>query len=71
MARGETRGVTIDTCDSCHGTWFDAGEIALTFGLQPPQGLAMQTVDEHAADDEPSGLSLAVEAALRLFLQFL
>jgi len=64
------RGVTVDSCDRCRGTWFDVGEIALAFGLQPAQSLAMQTIDEHAADGERSGWLIAVETVLRLFFQF-
>ena len=71
MARGKTQGVTVDTCGQCRGTWFDIGEVAVAFGLQPPQSLAMQTVDEHAADNEAPGWYYAAEVILRLFLQFL
>lgn len=71
MTRSKRKGVTIDVCDRGHGAWFDMGELALAYGLQPPQGLAASTVDEHATDDDPPAWQLTAELLLRLFLPFL
>jgi hypothetical protein len=35
MQRFDRGGVTLDACDPCHGIWFDMGELAAVYGLQP------------------------------------
>ncbi|MEX1104373.1 MAG: zf-TFIIB domain-containing protein, partial [Dehalococcoidia bacterium] len=35
MTRFEQKGITVDGCDTCHGTWFDMGEIAAVFQVAP------------------------------------
>lgn len=71
MERFSERGIFLDQCGPCRGTWFDTGEIAAVYQLVPPQGLAMSTVDEHATDDELPGWLLAAGALARAFLPFL
>lgn len=70
MDRGTLRKVTVDTCHPCKGVWFDVGELAVAFGLEPPQSMAMAMVDEHAMDGEPEGWQLALSTALNIFLRF-
>lgn len=70
MDRSVEKGISLDHCGPCRGTWFDTGEIVATHGLEPPQGLAMSTVDEHASDDEPPGWLLALQVLGRMFLPF-
>ncbi len=58
----------LDTCASCGGCWFDTGELAATYRLVPPQGLAMRKIDEHATDrDLPLWLQ-AIGILARVFL---
>lgn len=38
MERFEMQGITLDHCDPCDGVWFDTGEIAAVFGVEPPRG---------------------------------
>ncbi len=71
MERFEREGAILDQCKSCRGVWFDMGEIARVYKLQPAQGLAASTVDEHACDDEPSGWEIAFHFAARLVFPFL
>ena len=70
MSRFYDAGVRLDRCASCNGTWFDTGEIATVHKLVPAQGLAMSTVDETAADDEPPAWLLAASILARVFLPF-
>lgn len=71
MERYEKEGVLLDQCGPCTGTWFDVGEVAAVFKLAPPQGLAASTVDEHAADDEPTGWLVALSVVSRLVFPYL
>jgi Zn-finger nucleic acid-binding protein len=59
MVREKQRGVTLDVCGPCGGAWFDTGELAAAYGLQPPQSLSASTVD----DDGPSDGDLMMQAA--------
>jgi Zn-finger nucleic acid-binding protein len=70
MTTYEEKGLRLDQCAKCQGTWFDMGELARVYGLQPIQGFAASLVDEHACDDEPPGWQLFIESALGLFLRF-
>ena len=71
MQRLEKDGVILDQCAPCRGTWFDIGEIVTIYQLAPYQGLAASTVDEHAADDEPSAWAIALDVVSRLVFPFL
>ncbi len=71
MQRFEKEHVTLDTCSECKGVWFDTGEIAAVYHLEPVQGLAMSEVDEHATDNEPPAWLLALDILGRLFVPFL
>jgi Zn-finger nucleic acid-binding protein len=71
MARVERKGITLDSCPAGHGLWFDMGELAALFEIEPPQGLAASAVDEHARDDAPPEWLLALDILLRLFIPFL
>jgi Zn-finger nucleic acid-binding protein len=71
MARFERKGITVDGCDTCHGIWFDMGEITAVFEIPAPQGLAASTVDEHATDDEPPSWLVALDILARLFIPFI
>lgn len=68
MTRFIENGITLDSCGACHGTWFDMGEIAAVYGLEPPQSLAASTVAEHAMDDAPPSWWVALQILLRAFL---
>jgi len=70
MERADHRGVLLDTCPTCHGTWFDIGEIAAVYSLPPTQGLAASTVDEHAGDEPPAWF-IAAQLLGRLVVPFL
>jgi Zn-finger nucleic acid-binding protein len=35
----EVRGVQVDRCFSCNGTWLDAGELEKLGGGQPPDSV--------------------------------
>ncbi|KAA0241233.1 hypothetical protein EDM76_00395 [bacterium] len=69
MAHKTLRGVAVDTCEGCKGTWFDVGELSAAFGLKRPQSLPMQTVDEHAISEEAPGWEDALSTALGLLLR--
>ncbi len=71
MERSVHAGVTLDTCASCTGTWFDIGEIGQVYGLQPPQGLGARLVDEHACNDEPPGWAMMLGTIVRLVAPFI
>jgi len=71
MERIDREGVTLDQCAPCTGVWFDTGEIAAVFKLQPPQGLAASRIDENATDDGPPDWLSAAMILSRLFLPFL
>jgi Zn-finger nucleic acid-binding protein len=71
MSRFTRKGITVDGCAPCKGTWFDMGEITAIFEVAPPQGLAASTVDEHATDDDPPAWLMALDILLRLFVPFL
>lgn len=71
MERFEKRGVWLDQCAPCRGTWFDIGEIVAVYQLTPHQGLAASTVDEHATDDEPPAWEIALGMVSRMLLPFL
>jgi Zn-finger nucleic acid-binding protein len=71
MQRIEREKIQLDQCAACMGVWFDTGEIAAVYHLQPAQGLAMSTVDEHATDGQgPDWLSAAMIVG-RMALPFL
>jgi Zn-finger nucleic acid-binding protein len=70
MARSAQKGVTLDHCTACRGTWFDTGEIAAVFGLTPPRSLAAHYVDQLPKDDRPEWL-IALDVLLRMFLPFI
>lgn len=40
MQRFGSNGIQLDTCATCRGTWFDMGEIAAVYSLQPVESLA-------------------------------
>jgi hypothetical protein len=71
MERSEHKGVRLDHCAPCRGTWFDVGEIVSVYKLVPQQGLAMSTVDENAADNVPPEWWLAASVLARVFLPWL
>ncbi|MCC7364473.1 MAG: zf-TFIIB domain-containing protein [Dehalococcoidia bacterium] len=71
MERYKDKGVTVDRCKACQGTWFETGEIARIYGLAPVQGLAMSQVDENAPDNIPPPAFLALNVLARLFLPWL
>ena len=71
MERIDREGVTLDQCAPCTGVWFDTGEIAAVFKLEPPQGLAASRIDENATDDGPPDWLSAAMILSRLFLPFL
>ena len=71
MDRMEQHGVKLDMCLACKGLWFDMGELAAVYNLQPVQGLAASTVDEHATDDAPPDWATAIWLVARLFAPFL
>jgi Zn-finger nucleic acid-binding protein len=70
MERFEREGMQLDQCAACRGTWFDTGEIARVFRLEPVQGLAASTVDEHALEGSPPPWLLAAWILGRVFLPF-
>jgi len=70
MTPYEQRGVRLDQCPNCQGVWFDVGEIALVYGLQPVQGLAASSVDETATADEPPAWLLIAESVLGFIFGF-
>lgn len=71
MERWKKEKLRLDTCAACHGTWFDVGEIAVVYGLAPPQSWPASLIDEHAADDEPEGWAVFLLSALRFLAPFL
>jgi len=71
MERFQREGITLDACAACKGTWFDVGEIAAVYGLQPFQDYAASLIDEHAADDEPPGWALMLGTVLRVVAPFI
>lgn len=71
MERFERESMQLDECAPCRGTWFDTGEIARVFKLEPVQGLAASTVDENAPDEVPPPWLLAASVLVRMFLPFL
>lgn len=74
MDRREVKGVRLDTCTPCDGTWFDTGEIGVVFGLTPPQGWALSAVDETDPDVNPDEKSLFLQGlfiVLRALMSFL
>jgi Zn-finger nucleic acid-binding protein len=71
MERMTREGVQLDQCAPCTGVWFDTGEIAAVFKLEPAQGLAAATVDEHATDDDPPEWLTAAMVVGRMVLPFL
>lgn len=71
MERTERQGVPLDQCVKCMGVWFDTGEIAAVFKLQPVQGLAASQVDEHATDGAPPDWLTAAMVVGRMVVPFL
>ncbi len=71
MERTERQGVTLDQCATCMGVWFDTGEIATVFRLEPVQGLAASQVDEHATEDDPPDWLTAAMIVGRMVFPFL
>jgi len=70
MDRFDKAGIRLDTCNLCHGTWFDIGEITHVYKVPIPQGLAASTIDEHAADDEPPGWLAFLTSVARIALPY-
>jgi Zn-finger nucleic acid-binding protein len=52
MEREQRGNVTVDVCNPCDGVWFDIGEIALAYDLEPVQGLASAFISRHHARQE-------------------
>jgi Zn-finger nucleic acid-binding protein len=71
MQRFIEKGIHLDQCAPCRGTWFDTGEISAVYDLESPQSLAMATVDENAADNVAPPWLLAAQVLGRVFLPFL
>jgi Zn-finger nucleic acid-binding protein len=71
MTRLEQAGVTLDRCDTCKGTWFDTGEIAAVYGVEPPRGLAATAARMTPQQGDPSALAFGLEAGVRILSLFL
>ena len=51
MGRIIDRGVRLDVCERCHGTWFDTGEIAAVFGRREEPSLVGAAIASGAAEN--------------------
>ncbi len=70
MERYTQKGITLDRCPTCQGSWFDTGEIAAVFGLTPPRSLGTMYVDSLPKDDRPEWV-IILDILLRMFLPFI
>lgn len=52
MDRFEQKGIAVDACGTCRGTWFDMGEITAIFGISSPPDLSRLGVAREAVHDE-------------------
>lgn len=71
MERSIQKGMALDACPACGGTWFDIGELGHLYGMQPIQSYPASLVDEHACDDEAPGWLIMARTMLRLVAPFL
>ena len=71
MTRFKQAGVTLDRCDTCKGTWFDTGEIAAVYGVEPAHELADTVSGMTPQRGQPSILGLGLDVGFRILANFL
>jgi Zn-finger nucleic acid-binding protein len=50
MSRHTQGKTTLDHCDPCGGTWFDSGELAEVYRIEPQKSLASRYIEQRAAE---------------------